>query len=136
VDQQTPLTSAEVARPRWHAPARAAGFVGASLVAGSFPSFSVRSTVTMVGLGGIFFWLGVSRRFARHPVVRRVGRQALWWLVPVVMFAVFELGSFALGSTAEHPTLSSLADPVLEHYWARSAIFLGWITAYWGLLRR
>jgi hypothetical protein len=148
VDQQSPLSSAEVASevaqqptaavapPRWHAPARAAGFVGASLVVGSFPSFSVRSTVTMVGLGGIFFWLGLSRRFVRHPVVRQVSRQALWWLVPVLVFAGFELTSFALGSTPAHPTLSALADPVLEHYWARSAIFLGWITAYWGLVRR
>lgn len=113
-----------------------AGFVGISLVAGAFPSFTWRSTLTMLGLGGLFFWLGVSKRVARHPVLRRVGREALWWLVPVLLFAVFELTSFALGSTPAHPTLSALADPVLDHYWARAAVFLGWISAYWGLMRR
>jgi hypothetical protein len=54
----------------------------------------------------------------------------------VVLFTGFELVNFALGSTPAHPTLSALADPVLAHYWARSAIFLGWITTYWGLVRR
>lgn len=111
-------------------------FVGTSLVVGAFPSFSLRSTVAMIGLGGAFVWMGASRRFVHHPTVRRVGREAVWWLLPVVVFASFELANFALGSTRAHPTLSALADPVLAHYWARSAVFLGWITAFWGLVRR
>jgi hypothetical protein len=135
VDQQSPA-AAESAPPRWYAPARAVGFVGASLAVGAFPSFSLRSTITMIGLGGAFFWLGVTRRLTRHPAVRQVARQALWWLVPVLVFATFELVSFALGSTAAHPTLSALADPVLQHYWARAAVFLGWITGYWALVKR
>ncbi|GAA4218434.1 hypothetical protein [Actinocatenispora rupis] len=134
MDQQTQV--AETAPPRWHAPARVVGFVGTSLLVGSFPSFSLRSTLTMIGLGGAFFWLGVSRRMVRHPVVRHIGREAVWWIVPVVMFASFELVNFALGSTPAHPTLSALADPVLQHYWARSAVFLGWITGFWALVRR
>lgn len=128
--------AAETAPARWHGPARAVGFVGSSLVVGAFPSLSMRSTLTMIGLGGAFFWIGMARRLHRRQGVRRIGRYAAWWLLPVVVFASFELTNFAMGSTWAHPTLSALSDPVLQHYWVRSAVFLGWITGFWGLIRR
>lgn len=95
----------------------------------------MRSTLTMIGLGGALFWLGMVRRF-RRQAPGRIGRYAWWWLLPVLVFAGFELTNFALGSTWAHPTLSALSDPVLRHYWVRSAVFLGWITGFWGLIRR
>lgn len=103
---------------------------------GAFPSLSMRSTLTMIGLGGFFFWIGMVRRFARRQKPRHIGRYAAWWLLPVLVFVSFELTNFVLGSTWAHPTLSALSDPVLQHYWARAAVFLGWITGFWGLVRR
>jgi len=50
-------------------------------------------------------------------------------LLPALILAGVELVDFTLGSTYDHPTLSGLADPLLEGYPARVAAYCGWLTA-------
>jgi hypothetical protein len=69
-------------------------------------------------------------------VPRQLGRGAVWWLVPVLMFGVVELYAFGKKSIEDYPTLSLLADPILDGYLARAACYFGWLTAFWGLIRR
>lgn len=107
-----------------------------SLVGGQLPSFSLQANLYTMGTGGALIWLGLSARVPRHPAPLRPGPGAIWWLLPVVVFGVFEGGTFVLGSTDDFPTFSRLADPLLNDQLVRSAVYFGWLTAFWGLVRR
>ncbi len=114
---------------------RLAGLIAAALIVAAFPSFSWRSALAVTGLGVALCWWGLTHRPQRRPEPVN-GHAALWWLLPAVLFGGVELASFVLGSTPAHPTLSALADPVLEHYWPRAAVCAGWLAAFWALVRR
>ncbi|GAA0722158.1 hypothetical protein Drose_08355 [Dactylosporangium roseum] len=106
-----------------------------SLVGGALPSFSLRANLLVLGVGGALFWLGMSAAVPRRPTPVRLPRSAAWWLVPLLLFAVVEGITFLIGSRA-YPTLSRLADPLLEHYLARAAAYFGWLWAFWAMIRR
>ncbi|MDG4767123.1 hypothetical protein O7632_23930 [Solwaraspora sp. WMMD406] len=107
-----------------------------ALLGGQLPSFSTAANLYSLGTGGVLIWLGLSRRVPRRATPRRLGDGAVWWMVPVAIFTVFEGATFALGSTDDLPTFSKLADPVLEGWLARSAAYFAWLAAFWGLARR
>jgi len=107
-----------------------------SLVGGQLPSFSLSANLYTLGVGGALIWLGLSNRVPRRPVARRFWPGAAWWLLPVSLFAVFEATTFLLGSTPDYPTFSRLADPMLDGELVRSALYFGWLTAFWALVRR
>jgi hypothetical protein len=107
-----------------------------SLVGALFPSFSVGANLLILASGGTLFWLGLSDRLPRRGSPPQLAGRAGWWLLPALLLAFIELTNFALGSTYAHPTLSLLADPVLEDYLARAAAYFAWLMAYWGLVRR
>jgi hypothetical protein len=107
-----------------------------ALVAGALPSFSLAANLLVLCVGGTLFWLGVSHHVPRRQSPRRLARQTLWWMVPLGLLAVVESVNFLMGSTESHPTLSKLADPILEGYVVRAATYFGWLTAFWGLVRR
>jgi len=60
----------------------------------------------------------------------------VWWLIPVGLFVVVEVATYAGGSTHEFPTLSLLFDPLLDSYLMRVAAYFGWLTVFWGMVRR
>jgi hypothetical protein len=105
-------------------------------VGGLFGSFTLSANLLVLGVGGTLIWLGLTGRAGRRPVPRQLGRGAVWWLVPVLMFGVVELYAFGKKSIEDYPTLSLLADPILDGYLARAACYFGWLTAFWGLIRR
>lgn len=107
-----------------------------SLVGGQLPSFSLSANLYTLGIGGALVWLGLSNRVPRRPVARRFWPGAAWWLLPVTVFAVVEGTTFLLGSSRNYPTFSLLADPMLEPELARSAVYFGWLAAFWALVRR
>jgi hypothetical protein len=111
-------------------------FVLLSAAGGLFPSFSLQSNLYVLAIGGTLFWLGLSGRVHRRRVGQRLTRKSAWWLLPALTLAIVELVTFVAGSTYDYPTLSLLADPVLESYLARTAVYFGWLTAFWGLVRR
>jgi hypothetical protein len=47
-----------------------------------------------------------------------------------------EVATYAGGSSFDYPTLSLLADPMLESYPLRSAAYFGWLALFWGMVRR
>lgn len=111
-------------------------FAVLSLVGGLLPSFSLQANLYVLVVGAVIAWVGFTHRLPQRPPPRRIGRGVLWWLVPLGVFVVFEISSFAGGSTYEYPTLSLLADPLLDSYLPRVAIYFGWLTGFWGLCRR
>ncbi len=111
-------------------------FVLTSLIAGALPSFSLGANLLVLCVGGTLFWLGLSHHVPRRDAPRRLSRQTLWWLVPLGVLVGMEATNYLSGSTPEHPTLSRLADPVLEGYPARAALYFGWLSAFWAMVRR
>lgn len=111
-------------------------FVLVSAVAGLFPSFSLSANLLVLAVGGTLFWLGFSTRVPKRTVPGRVTGRAAWWLLPALLLAAVELINFGYGSTDAHPTLSKLADPLLDGYPARSSLYLGWLAGFWGLVKR
>ncbi|GAA1759451.1 hypothetical protein [Luedemannella helvata] len=110
-------------------------FAVIALLGGLFPSFSLSANLLVVLVGGVMCWLGLAGRLGRRPAPTRLRRGALAWLVPVLTLALVELYTFSRKDPA-HPTLSLLADPVLDGYLARAACYFVWLAGFWGLVRR
>jgi hypothetical protein len=135
MDQQ-PELSADVPRA-WDRPVFSVPILAfLSLIGGQLPSFSTAANLYTIGLGGALAWLGLSHRIPRRAVPRGISASASWWLLPALVFGVFEAATFLLGSRDEFPTFSKLADPLLEGATARSTAYFAWLWAFWGLVRR
>jgi hypothetical protein len=111
-------------------------FVLLSAIGGLLPSFSIQANLYVLLIGGTMMWLGLSGRVPKRAAPTGLGGGAAWWLVPSLFLAIVELINFVLGSSYSHPTLSLLMDPLLDGYLARTAIYFGWLSAFWGLVRR
>jgi hypothetical protein len=111
-------------------------FVFLSLLGGLLPSFSLEANVYVFTLGAVMMYLGLSQRLPRKPTPQRLPRGLAWWLLPVVVFVVFELTTFAVGDGKNYPTLSLLTDPLLDNYLPRAVFYFGWLAGFWGLIRR
>jgi hypothetical protein len=134
--EQPPQISAEAVRT-WDRPVLIIPLlVLIAAVGGLFASFSIEANLLVLAIGGMLAWLGITGRAGRRPAPTRIGRGAAWWLVPVAMFAAIELFTFAKKSIEDYPTLSLLADPLLEGYFARVIVYFVWLFAFWGLVRR
>jgi hypothetical protein len=72
-------------------------------------------------------WLGVRRRPRRAE--RAGARSAGVWLGVGALAAAYELGLWLGPDDAAHPTLSTLADPLLSTYPGRVAGYLLWLGA-------
>jgi hypothetical protein len=105
-------------------------------VGGLFASFTLSANLLVLAVGGTLIWLSLSGRTARKAVPDRLPAGAVWWLVPVLALALVELFAFTRHSTSDYPTLSLLADPVLDHYLPRAACYFAWLAGFWGLAKR
>lgn len=134
--EQQPEIAAEMPRP-WDRPVVSVPIIAfLSLVGGHLPSFSTSANLYTLGTGGALIWFGLSHRVSRRPVPSRLGVGAVWWVLPVTVFGLFEGATFVLGSTDDFPTFSRLADPLLDDEFVRSAAYFAWLAAFWGLVRR
>jgi hypothetical protein len=132
-----PPTTAQEAIRSWDRPlVMIPLFVLIGLVGGLFPSFSLMALLLVLAIGGTMVWLGMTGRVGRKAVPREIPGAAAWWLAPLLLLALVELFSFLHRSTSDYPTLSLLADPLLDRYMVRSACYVGWLSAFWGLIRR
>ncbi|MGW0433899.1 hypothetical protein ACWDV4_15340 [Micromonospora sp. NPDC003197] len=136
MEQPQEITAAEVPRT-WDRPVVSIPVIaGLSLVGGQFQSFSTSANLYALGTGGALIWLGLSNRMPRRPAPARLGAGSIWWLLPVVMFGLFEGTTFIANAGDDFPTFSRLADPLLEDELVRSVAYFGWLMAFWGLVRR
>jgi len=135
--EQPPPQSAVEAVRSWDRPLFTVPvFILIALVGGLFGSFTLSANLLVLAVGGTMLWLGMTGRAGRRAAPRSLGRGAAWWLVPLLTLALVELFAFLKHSIEDYPTLSLLADPVLDHYLPRAACYFGWLTAFWGLIRR
>jgi hypothetical protein len=111
-------------------------FAVIAAIGGLFGSFTLQANVLVLGVGGTLMWLGITGRAGRRPAPMRLGRAAAWWLGPALLLALVELFSFTRHSTNAFPTISLLADPILDHYVPRAGFYFAWLCGFWGLVRR
>ena len=92
-----------------------------------------------VEAAGIAAMLLGARMPGRRPSAggrRSAPRGILVWVVLVTVLAGWELMAYFSHPRADHPTLSSLVDPVLDWHPVRAVAFLVWLTVGAGLARR
>lgn len=90
----------------------------------------------MVGASGVSAMAMGARRRRPPDAGDFHVRWALAWGVLVLLLAGWELAAWAQQPRAAHPTLSSLAGPVLDWRPARAAAFLAWLAGAVELARR
>ena len=111
-------------------------FIPLSLLGGLFPSFSLAANLYVLLLGTALMVAGLSSRMPRIVTPQEIAPGVVWWLLPVGLFVAVEVATYAGGSSFDYPTLSLLADPLLESYLLRSAAYFGWLIVFWGMVRR
>jgi hypothetical protein len=95
--------------------------------------------VAVVGFGAVE--LAVAEVFRRRPsgAARRASRTGrplparrfLPWAAAIALLAAWELTSFFSHPRPQHPTISSMTDPLLAHHLIRSAAFAAWAWFGW-----
>jgi hypothetical protein len=90
------------------------------------PPFSTAATVAVVGSGALVATgSGLRRRVACDDVV--TPKPATAWCALAVAVAAWQINALVRHPRAEHPTLSSLANVVLEPRPVRMVAFMGWL---------
>lgn len=98
--------------------------------------FSGRATAAVVLGGAAAMAVGArERRRRRLPPVRDMAGIATWAALAATAGA-WQLVAYLQHPRADHPTLSSLANEVLDSHLARAVTFVVWIAAARGLARR
>jgi hypothetical protein len=105
-------------------------------IGGLFRSFTLTANLLVLAVGGTMVWLSLSGRAARRPAPRALTRDALWWLIPVLVLGLTEFYAFLNTPRAEYPTVSFIFDPMFERYLPRTAGYLAWLAGFWALVRR
>ena len=96
--------------------------------------FSVGATLAVVGAGAVAVAVG-SR--APRPAARTVAaRQAAPWIALAAAATTLQLASYLQQPRRDHPTLSSLANALLDSHPARAAAFACWLAVAAVLARR
>jgi hypothetical protein len=111
-------------------------------VVGSFIRYSWPATVAVIGLGAAVVLLSWPEPVRRRPIPGPLPRRgtALWGGLLVAggsweLSALLQQPNLAVDSYA-HPTLSSLADPLLGSHLGRSLALAVWLAVGWLVVRR
>ncbi|HEV2760997.1 MAG TPA: hypothetical protein VGV86_15665 [Acidimicrobiales bacterium] len=123
-------------RPRRWLPVVGAALAAAyAWVAAGLRPFTWPSLVSVAIAGIVAITLGTrNRRPSKSSAHVRSG--ALPWGVLCALLAAWELAAYAQSPRADHPTLSVLADQLLDWRPARALAFLAWMALGADLARR
>jgi hypothetical protein len=141
-----PISGAPPATGRRRRPALlAAGLAGGVLyavVVGSFSRYSWPATVAVAGLGAVVVAIGWRGPRHTRPAPPRppLTGLVLWGVLAVAcclweLWSLLEQPNLATSSYA-HPTISTLTDPVLSTWAARSVVLAAWLGLGWFLVER
>lgn len=98
------------------------------------PPFSLTATVAVLPAGAAAVWAGARARRSPRPAPDVPGWAA--WAVVAAVAGLWQLGAYLQHPREDHPTLSSLANALLDSHPARAAAFVLWLLAAVHLARR
>lgn len=113
----------------------AAGVLAHAWWVTALPPFDATSAAAVVGSGVAAMALG-SRAHRPPGSAHLRGADVAAWVVPFGALAALQLAAFLQHPRREHPTLSSLAGPLLEGHAARTLAFTAWLAGAAWLARR
>lgn len=122
---------------RWSVPVGAAVLL--ALLVGLRPRTSAAVEAAYLAVGGCAFAVALRAGRGAPPQAARAPRT--WpWTVVVLAGCLLELGGFlsqpdAQTGNPDHPTLSSLVDPLLATGWLRGVVAGAWLLAGWWVVR-
>jgi ammonia channel protein AmtB len=99
------------------------------------PPFSTAATVAVVGSGAVAAMVSSSGRRAPGDDVVTPRSAAIWGALAAA-FATWQVNALVRHPRSEHPTLSSLANAVLDPRPVRTLAFMGWLAGMAWLARR
>jgi glucose-6-phosphate dehydrogenase assembly protein OpcA len=100
----------------------------------SRPPFAATTTVAVVGAGVVSMAVGArDRRPALPPLSVR---DVALWSVLLGALAAWQLAAYLQQPRSQHPTLSSLANTMLDTHPARTLAFVAWLAGAARLARR
>jgi hypothetical protein len=91
----------------------------------ALPAFSARAALAVVGAGVVAMGLGTMHRRPSCGAIERRGLAV--WLVLAVALAAWQLAAFVQAPRSTHPTVSSIANVVLETQPAQAIACAGWL---------
>lgn len=97
--------------------------------------FSWPAYVAVGAAGVVAIVFGTRRRTSSRPGDRRVPGAWMWGVLGALL-AGWELAAYLQKPRADHPTLSYLADQMLDGHPARAVAFLVWLVVGAGLAGR
>jgi hypothetical protein len=115
--------------------AAAVGLVAYAWWAVGLAPFSAQATATVVLAGVAAMAVGRRQRRRGPPSDGDMSGIAPWAGLAALAGA-WQLAAYLQHPRADHPTVSSLANELLDSHPARAAAFLVWIAAAWWLARR
>jgi hypothetical protein len=98
--------------------------------------FSSGATAAVVLAGAAAMASGARERRPRRSAVRGSPAGMATWAVLAAAAAAWQLAAYLQHSRADHPTISSLTNEVLDSHLARAVAFIVWIAAARALARR
>ncbi|HVM01235.1 MAG TPA: hypothetical protein VM263_01090 [Acidimicrobiales bacterium] len=96
--------------------------------------FSASATAVVLGAGVAAMAWGA--RLPPRPRPPLSGRGAIAWAALGLAAAAWQLAAYVQHPREDHPTISSLANALLDSRPARAAAFVAWLLAAAGLSRR
>jgi hypothetical protein len=106
-------------------------------VASASAPFSTRALISVLIPGAIFGVIAYGRPPERIPAPKSIDVGGFsYWIVALALLFEWEASAFRAGATWWHPTLTDLINPLLTPHPVRSAAFVLWLAAGWGLVKR
>jgi hypothetical protein len=106
-------------------------------VASASAPFSTRALVSVLIPGAILGAIAYGRPPERIPPPESIDVGGFsYWIVALALLFEWEASAFRAGAPWWHPTLTDLINPMLTPHPVRSAAFVVWIAAGWGLVKR
>ncbi|MFP5318824.1 MAG: hypothetical protein ACLGI2_11115 [Acidimicrobiia bacterium] len=103
----------------------------------SLPPFSGAATLAVLAGGCVAMVAGaVGGRPADDRVARASVRDVAPWAAVAGVVALWQLAAYLQEPRHEHPTLSSMANALLDSHPARTVACALWLLAAWALARR
>jgi hypothetical protein len=136
VDGRSPVRTGATNAGRALRLAAAVGLVAYAWWAVGLAPFSVQATTAVVLAGVAATAVGRRQRRPRRPPSDGDTSGIAPWAGLAAVAGAWQLAAYLQHPRSDHPTVSSLANELLDSHPARAAAFLVWIAAAWWLARR